>query len=58
LCTTTTTSDNFRHRYAITTHLAEHVIQQRFTQQHAVSHVLDHRLLAGAVLETDGVANL
>lgn len=39
-------------------HLAQHVVQQRLAQQHAVSHVLDHRLLAGAVLKADGVADL
>ncbi len=39
-------------------HLAEHVVQQRLAQQHAVGHVLDHRLLAGAVLKADGIADL
>lgn len=39
-------------------HLAQHVVQQRLAQQHAIGHVLDHRLLAGAVLKPNGVADL
>jgi hypothetical protein len=38
--------------------LLELVVQQALTQQHAVSHILDVRLWAGAVLETDGITNL
>lgn len=38
--------------------LAELVVDQTLSQQHAVRHVLDDRLWAGAVLETDGVAHL
>jgi len=37
---------------------AEPVVQQRLAQEHAVRHVLDHRLGPGAVLEADGVAHL
>jgi hypothetical protein len=31
---------------------------KKFAQQHAICHVLDQRLVTGAVLEADGVANL
>ena len=38
--------------------LAQFRVDQTLSQQHTVCHVLDHRLRAGAVLETDGVAHL
>ena len=31
---------------------------EELAQQHAIRHVLDHRLLAGAIFEADRVANL
>mmetsp|Transcript_7308 Transcript_7308/g.17712 ORF Transcript_7308/g.17712 Transcript_7308/m.17712 type:complete len:239 (+) Transcript_7308:1578-2294(+) len=33
-------------------------IHKAFTQQHAIRHVLDHRLVAGAILKPNAVANL
>ena len=44
-----------QHDDGVLTHVR---IYQTFPLQHTMCHVLDHRLRAGAVLKTDGVAHL
>ena len=38
--------------------LTQLLVQQRLSQQHAICHVLDHRLWSCAVLKANGIANL
>lgn len=44
-----------KHDEGVLTHVW---IYQTFPLQHTMCHVLDHRLRAGAVLKTNGVAHL